>query len=297
MYLCYIDESGTSSIPGNTSHFVLTGLAIPIWKWTYCERKINEIKIKYQLDGCEIHTGWIMRNYTEQNKVPNFESLTINQRRFEVERLRKQEILNLQRSKRPKALKQTKKNYRQTSEYIHLTFQQRKDFIKEVAITIGNWRFTRLFAECIDKVFFDPRRSPQSPDEQAFEQIVSRFEQYLKSLNNKPDTDKRYGMLVHDNNDTIAKKHTQLMKQFHQYGTFWTTIENIIETPFFVDSQLTSMIQLTDVCAYSIRRYLENGEADLFNEIYKRAHRRGPKVVGVRHFTSAGCSCKICTGH
>jgi hypothetical protein len=30
MYLCYIDESGTPQIPGNTSHFILAGLAIPI---------------------------------------------------------------------------------------------------------------------------------------------------------------------------------------------------------------------------------------------------------------------------
>jgi hypothetical protein len=33
MYLCYIDESGTSVVPGNTSHFVLAGLSIPIVQW------------------------------------------------------------------------------------------------------------------------------------------------------------------------------------------------------------------------------------------------------------------------
>ena len=34
MYLCYIDESGTSDIPGNTSHFILAGLSLPIWRLT-----------------------------------------------------------------------------------------------------------------------------------------------------------------------------------------------------------------------------------------------------------------------
>ena len=33
MYLLYIDESGVSNIPGNTSHFILTGISVPIWHW------------------------------------------------------------------------------------------------------------------------------------------------------------------------------------------------------------------------------------------------------------------------
>jgi hypothetical protein len=260
MFLCYIDESGTPDIPGNTSHFVLAGLSIPIWKWTDCERKIQAIKNKYQLENAEIHTGWILRNYTEQNKISGFDALSFNMRVYEVETLRKHELLRLQRSGNPGAYKQTKKNYRQTEAYIHLTFQQRKDFIKEIAQEIGSWRFSRLFAECIDKVFFNPKRSQLSTDEQSFEQLVSRFEQYLRCEKKIQSDRKNYGLLVHDNNDTIAKRHTQLMKQFHKYGTFWTTIDNIIETPMFVNSELTSMIQLADVCGYSIRRYLENGE-------------------------------------
>jgi hypothetical protein len=297
MYLCYIDESGTSNIPGNTSHFVLAGLSIPIWKWTSCERKIHSIKRNYQLEDAEIHTGWILRNYTEQNKILNFAKLSPQNRRYEVETLRKKELLRLQKSGNPKAYKQAKKTYQQTEKYIHLTFQQRKDFINEIAKQIGSWSFSRLFAECIDKVFYDPKRSKLTTDEQAFEQLVSRFEKYLRSCNNTETTSKVYGLLVHDNNDTIAKKHTQLMKQFLRYGTLWTSIDNIIETPMFVNSELTSMIQLADVCAYSIRRYLENGEEDLFNEIFKRADRKGKVVVGVRHFSRQDCKCKICLAH
>lgn len=40
MYLCYIDESGTPEVPGTTSHYVLTGLSIPIYKWKSCEKEI-----------------------------------------------------------------------------------------------------------------------------------------------------------------------------------------------------------------------------------------------------------------
>lgn len=295
MYLCYIDESGTPEVPGTTSHYVLAALTVPIYKWKVCEDEINRIKIKYDLLDSEIHTGWLIRNYTEQNKIAGFDALPYIQRRSEVEKYRRAELLRLQKSPSTrKQLKQTKKNYEQTKGYIHLTLAERKAFVFEVAQTIGNWGFARLFAECVDKIFFDPSRAPKPVDEQAFEQIVSRVEQYLSVADGGSNS---YGLLIHDNNQTVAKRHTALMKQFHKRGTFWTYINNIIETPLFVDSSLTSMIQMADVCGYSIRRYLENNESLLFDEIFKRAHRRVQTVVGIRHFTNPSCTCKICTAH
>lgn len=121
---------------------------------------------------------------------------------------------------------------------------------------------------------------------------MSRFEQYLKTIPGGS-----YGLLIHDNNETVARKHTALMKNFHEQGTLWTDIKNIVETPLFVDSQLTSMVQVADLCAYALRRYLENNENDLFDLIFQRADRRGKTTVGVRHFTNSSCSCKICSAH
>ena len=88
-----------------------------------------------------------------------------------------------------------------------------------------------------------------------------------------PDGQRNYGLLVHDNNETVERKHTLLMRNFHAKGTLWINIERIIETPMFVDSQLTSMVQIADLCSYTLRRYVENGEARLFDIIYKRADR------------------------
>ena len=104
-------------------------------------------------------------------------------------------------------------------------------------------------------------------------------------------------MLVHDNNATIEKKHTEIMKKFHQKGTLWTKVSNIIETPLFVDSQLTSMVQIADICAYAFRIYLENNEDELFNLVFQRADRIDTVVVGVRHYASLDCRCKICDVH
>lgn len=169
-------------------------------------------------------------------------------------------------------------------------------FVQEIAQHVSNWGYARLFAECVDKIHFDPVRASLTVDEQAFEQIVSRFEQYLKIVGANSST-QNFGLLIHDNNETVSKKHTQLMKRFLQSGTLWTDVQNIIETPLFVDSQLTSMVQIADLCSYALRRYLENGESYLFDLIFDRADRKGDVVVGIRHFTNASCTCKICQAH
>ena len=59
VYFCYIDESGTPQVPGNTSHYVLCGVSIPVKFWKKCNRTINSIKRRYGLEDAEIHTGWI----------------------------------------------------------------------------------------------------------------------------------------------------------------------------------------------------------------------------------------------
>jgi hypothetical protein len=276
MLLCYIDESGTPEIPGNTSHFVLAGLAIPISCWKKAEMDIMDIKRKY---GLEIHTAWILRKYLEQTKIPGFDGMPKDQRIYEVTKYRNAELLRLQKVGR-KAYMQTRKNYRETDYYIHLTHTERKAFIFDVAGKIAQWNFARLFAECIDKISYDPSKATSTIAEQAFEQIVSRFETYLEKREVREKTE-QFGLLIHDNNETVAKKHTALMRKFHKSGTLAGAIPHIMETPFFVDSKLTSMVQLADLCAYALRRYLENGETDLFDLIVTHAEKNEDKYISI----------------
>jgi len=125
MYLCYVDESGTSDVPGNTSHFVLAGLSIPISRWRDCDRGIEAIKQRYALDDAEIHVAWLLRPYLEQSRIAGFESLDYDQRRSQVERFRKAELLRLQRVRNPQLYRQTRKNYRQTAAYVHLGYYEK----------------------------------------------------------------------------------------------------------------------------------------------------------------------------
>ena len=75
MYLCYIDESGTSDLPGTTSHFILAGIALPIWHWHDADREISNILQRYDLSGEELHTAWILRSYVEQHRIADFSNL------------------------------------------------------------------------------------------------------------------------------------------------------------------------------------------------------------------------------
>jgi hypothetical protein len=86
MYLCYVDESGTADIPGNTSHFVLAALSVPIWHWRNVDRSVSAILSRYDLADQEFHTAWVLRKYIEQSRIPGFESLNFAQRRAAVAR-------------------------------------------------------------------------------------------------------------------------------------------------------------------------------------------------------------------
>ncbi len=296
MHLCYIDESGTSEVPGVSSHFVLAGVSIPISKWRDADLEITAVLAKYGLADAELHTGWLLHNYLEQSRIPKFESLDWAARRSSVERERAAYLLKLQRAQKSKTLRQTKKTYRHTSPYIHLTRPERLAACPEVADCVASWPYARLFAECIDKLHFDPVRTRRSVDEQAFEQVVSRFERYLDKTAPNPGQ-KNFGLLVHDNNQSVALKHTRLMRDFHAAGTLWIKLAHIVETPLFVDSSLTRMIQIADPCSYAIRRYAENKEDDLFDRLFVRADRVGKYTVGVRHYSDRRCACKICASH
>lgn len=301
-YLCYVDESGTSDVPGTSSHFILAGISLPIARWRDADREISLVLGRYGLENEELHTGWLLRRYLEQSKIPAFDNLDWPSRRAAVGRYRNGELLRLQKLPKSGPYRQAKKNFRHTEPYIHLTFDERINAARDIADTIADWTHARLFAECIDKLHFDPTRTGLAVDEQAFEQVVSRFQHYLSHVASSvgdagTTTVRNYGLLIHDNNQTVAQKHTELMRQFHRAGTLWTSIDNIIETPLFVDSRLTRVVQIADLCAYALRRYCENGDIDLFRRIFRRADRFGGRAVGVRHFAGATCRCEICEAH
>lgn len=285
MYICYLDESGTIDLGSTTSHFVLLGCAIPASTWKKKDLEIVALKSLYGLTNAEVHTGWMLRLFPEQNTVPGFDRLDASSRRKSVLGVR---AMNLARPRTNKSQKDILKNYRKTDSYIHLTYQDRIDFINRLAELVGTWDDCRIFADAHDKRV----DAGDQAFEHAFEQIVTRFNTFLSQAAGTT------GILVQDHNETVCKKLTARMREFHRRGTLWSRIENIIETPLFVDSQLTSMVQIADLCAYATRRFFENNETGLFDRIYDRFDRYRGKLVGLRHYTGVQkCICRVCIDH
>jgi hypothetical protein len=302
MHFCYLDESGTPEIAAQTSHFVLLGLTIPACAWHPKDRRVNVIKARYGLQNAEIHTGYIARRFPEQEHIPDFEMLDSAQRRTAMAAARNQALVKAAALKLPSRLKQLKKLFAKTEAYTHLALPERVQLLRELADEIGSWTDARLFAEAVDKRTMQPGTDIFG---QAFETVVTRFHYYLchrpsqeAFRPNKLSAD-HLGLLIQDNNETVARTLTALMRRFHKQGTLWSRVERIIETPLFVDSSLTSMVQMADLCAYATRRFFENHETDLFDRIFGRFDKaQGGKVVGIRHFLEGAlCKCKVCLAH
>jgi hypothetical protein len=304
MYFCYLDESGTPQLEAQTSHFILLGLAIPAAAWHVMDRRVNAIKARYGLTDIEVHTGYIARRFPEQEHIPNFDKLDAIQRRAAVHAERRKSLIKAAAVKSMHRLKALKKSYAKTADYVHLSHKQRIQLLQALADEIGSWKTARLFAEAVDKTAVPPGTDIF---EKSFEQLVTRFHAFLINREKKRinlggvasvRSVENYGLLIEDNNETVAKNITALMRRFHIRGTLWAEVERIIETPLFVDSSLTSMVQMADLCAYATRRYFENNETDLFDRIAGRFDKAMQKVVGIRHYVGAkNCTCKVCAAH
>jgi hypothetical protein len=289
MYICYLDESGVpQKNAGTTPYFVLLGLAIPARSWRDKDAEIATVLDQHNLYG-EVHTAWMARKYPEQERIPNFTSLAPGERRRKVQTERKVDIAKAAlRGKR--AVQMQAKNYAKTDAYIHLTYAERLSLLRAIADKVGSWDDAFLFADA-------ERKAANAGDENSilehsFQQVVTRFHTHLVR------EQAELGILVQDQNETAARRLTALARKYHAKGTAYARMDRLVETPLFVDSKLTSMVQLADLCAYAVRRYFENGETDLFDRIYPRFDRVGVRVVGIRHYTGRQrCDCRVCLDH
>lgn len=182
MHFCYLDESGTPELSGDTSHFVLLGLSIPGETWKAKDAEVAVVKRRYGLEHEEIHAGWIARRYPEQEKIPDFATLSSGDRRKAVQNARDAFLVKKAALKGIAAVQGDRKNFRKTAPYIHLTFDERHQLLRDIADFVRGWNDCRLFAECIDKTTFGARPPRTPPFEEAFEQVVTRFHKYLESI-------------------------------------------------------------------------------------------------------------------
>jgi hypothetical protein len=260
-------------------------------------KDVRSAKRPYTLgdvDDFELHAGWMIRPIPGQG-IQGLEGLDRLSRRDAVlaerDRIRREEWSKLS----PRQLKKERRAFRETEPYVHLTRTERSALVDQALTVVGTYSVRghkhpiALFAEAINKERLPPGADPV---DQAFTQVVSRFERFLQNQGVRGRG--VWGLLVSDEDQHRAKTLTNLLRRFQSQGTQFGEIAQIIEAPFFLDSRSAPGVQVVDLCAYALRRYLEKGEEARFRLIFDKFYRTATRLHGLRHYTAPGCPCIIC---
>ena len=116
-----------------------------------------------------------------------------------------------------------------------------------------------------------------NPVEYAFEQLCSRFDMYLGRHFSKRG-DRQRGLIVFDK--TSCETSLQgLATTFRTVGHKFGKVRNLSEVPLFLDSCASRLVQLADLIAYALFRYIEHEDERFFTLIERNFDTEG----GVRH--------------
>ena len=150
----------------------------------------------------------------------------------------------------------------------------------------GKWA---LFGVVVNKAAISPR----DPVEYAFEQLCSRFDYFLgRQVRNGA---RQRGLIILDRT-TRETRLQELATSFRRDGHSWGRLKNIVDVPFFVDSQATRAIQYADLVTYALWRKFEQGVAEFFEAIKHRFDAEGAVVHGLLHerYAESACDCPYC---
>src|SRR5277367_3569365 len=136
-------------------------------------------------------------------------------------------------------------------------------------------RYVRLFGVVLEKKNF----SGQDIAKVAFEQLSSRFDQFLGRLHSlKGDTQR--GLIIFDKSSTEQRIQT-LAREFKRAGHSFGVTRNYAEVPVFVDSKASRLTQLADLVAYALFRHFERADSKYYQIIAHRFDTEGGVVHGL----------------
>lgn len=118
----------------------------------------------------------------------------------------------------------------------------------------------RLFAAVLNK----QNHAGQDVAQVAFEQLSSRFDQFLGRLHQKGNTQR--GLILFDKSSTETRIQT-LAREFKISGHTFGRTRNYAEVPVFIDSKASRLIQLADLVAYAIFRRFEFNDTRFYDLI------------------------------
>ena len=179
---------------------------------------------------------------------------------------------------------------RRSRPWKNLTQDEARGTIKSVLDVLAKaYDTARAFACVVHKASFPN----QDPMEVAFEDLCSRFDRYLHRLHANGDTQR--GLLILDKSayETTLQ---QMSVEFRTLGTRWGVIRHLADTPLFVDSRASRVIQLADHVAYAVFRRYQSGDAQYFDRIAHKFDTEDGIIHGLAHkeFGNPHCMCIAC---
>ena len=113
-----------------------------------------------------------------------------------------------------------------------------------------------VFVSVIEKSLFT-HKSDIIPT--AFQKIAFAFDNYLRSIYYKNNSQNQRGIVIFDNS-TSEKMIQDLSYTYKHIGKDNDKLKNFAEVPMFIDSKASRIIQLADLVAYWIYRYYQHND-------------------------------------
>jgi len=143
-----------------------------------------------------------------------------------------------------------------------------------LAAFVSTHEKNRAFAAVVRKA----NVSPDDPLNHCFEQVSSRFDQYLMRLHRGGDTQR--GLMLFDKTHAEATIQ-RLAHRFRTVGHAYGRLRNLSEVPAFLDSRVSRLIQLADLVAYAVFRAYERQDTQFYDIIKGRFDSEGGVVHGL----------------
>ena len=164
-------------------------------------------------------------------------------------------------------------------------------FDKALRVLVGDSaRSLRAFGVVIEKAALEG----EDPVEFAYEQLCSRFDQFLRRIYLRRKEPQR-GLVIVDQS-RYEETLQSLAREWRVGGTRWGNLRNLAEVPLFVDSRATRLIQLADLLSYALWRRYEKNEVQKLTPIVDAFDQDGGVVHGLYHhrLPERPCDCAAC---
>lgn len=143
-----------------------------------------------------------------------------------------------------------------------------------------------IFAIVVDKLkHYQRYKTPEMPNQLSLRFLAAHFSKFLQHHDD-------HGLMIYDATEarsdrflrgfiSRAQKEGLVLQTWEDPFRTQNKLEGIIESVFFIESELSPVVQLADFCAYAVFSKYEHGKDDRFKEIAGLIDRNDGQLWGL----------------